>query len=114
MLKWGDRVDPDVPLPTPWEQQRYDELAAKVRTATASDQTEPEGIRTLTEQMTALLEGNPYYGRVGAFEGAIYRASGAYRPEVDCLMFSRSHSRFCRVCHQEIEARIANLTEPIA
>ena len=68
----------------------------------------------LANQMTALLENNPYYGRVGAFEGAIYRATGAYRPEVDCLMFSRSHSRFCRVCRQAIEERIAELTEPVA
>jgi hypothetical protein len=111
-LKWGHLVDLDVPLPTPWEQQRYDELAAQVRTSTDSnEETSPRG-RNLAEQMTVLLEGNRYYGRVGAFQGALYRPAGAYRPEVDCLMFSRSHTRFCRVCCQAIEERIAELTQP--
>lgn len=110
-LKWGGLVDRDVPLPTPWNRQRYDDLAAQVQSLGGADSKEAK-VRQLGEEMTALLEGNDYYGRVGAFEGAIYRATGAYRPEVDCLMFSRSHSRFCRVCRRAIEDRIAQLTEP--
>jgi hypothetical protein len=110
-LKWGHLVDADVPLPTPWEQQRYDELAGQVRSATASNETGNQA-RNLAKQMTELLENDRYYGRVGAFEGAAYRAKGAYRPELDCLMFSRSHSRFCRVCFEAISERIAELTQP--
>ena len=30
-----------------------------------------------------------YSGRVGAFEGAAYEARGLYRPEADCIMFTR-------------------------
>jgi hypothetical protein len=43
-----------------------------------------------------------YVGRVGAFEGAIYEARGYYRPEVDCIMFSRN-DHFCAVCRRAIE-----------
>jgi len=43
-----------------------------------------------------------YAGRVGAFEGAIYEARGYYRPEVDCIMFSRTN-HFCAVCRRAIE-----------
>jgi hypothetical protein len=110
-LKWGRFVDANVPLPTPWKQQRYDELAEQVRNATASTETETQ-TRNLAKQMAELLDSDRYYDRVGAFEGAAYRAKGAYRPELDCLMFSRSHSRFCRVCFEAISERIAGLTQP--
>lgn len=37
-----------------------------------------------------------YSGRVGAFEGAAYEARGLYRPEADCIMFTRDPVGFCR------------------
>ena len=48
-----------------------------------------------------------YAGHLGAFEGAIYEAKGYYRPEVDCIMFTRTN-HFCAVCRRAIE-RIINL-----
>ena len=39
---------------------------------------------------------------VGAFEGANYAATGYYRPEMNCMMFTR-HDVFCRVCQAAIE-----------
>ena len=43
------------------------------------------------------------YGKnVGAFEGSIYEARGYYRPEVDCIMFTRT-DHFCAVCRRAIE-----------
>ena len=50
----------------------------------------------------ALFAKETYAGRVGAFEGAIYEARGYYRPEVDCIMFSRTN-HFCTVCRRAIE-----------
>ena len=38
---------------------------------------------------------------VGAFEGANYQATGYYRPQLQCTMFTRSE-RFCRVCAEAI------------
>jgi hypothetical protein len=48
------------------------------------------------------MKAEKYLGRVGAFEGAIYEARGYYRPQVDCIMFSRT-DYFCKVCQRAIE-----------
>ncbi len=42
-----------------------------------------------------------YAGKVGAFEGANYEAKGYYRPEIDCIMFTRARN-FCSVCRRAI------------
>jgi hypothetical protein len=46
----------------------------------------------------------PHAGRVGAFEGANYEARGYYRPQADCIMFTRDNVPFCAVCRRAIEA----------
>ena len=46
-------------------------------------------------------------GKVGAFEGAIYEAHGYYRPQADCIMFTRDDVGFCAVCRGAIERVIA-------
>jgi hypothetical protein len=55
----------------------------------------------------AMFRKEKYWGRVGAFEGSIYEAKGYYRPEVDCIMFTRT-DHFCAVCRRAIE-RIVGL-----
>ena len=50
-----------------------------------------------------MLRSSRYFGRVGAFEGAGYRAKGLYRPEADCIMFTRNPDSYCRVCVRGIE-----------
>ncbi len=52
-----------------------------------------------------LFASEKYLGKVGAFEGANYEANGYFRPEVDCIMFTRSHA-FCAVCRRAIETVI--------
>jgi hypothetical protein len=51
---------------------------------------------------TAFLGKMKYAGKVGAFEGASYEAKGLYRPEADCIMFTRDKVGFCRVCRRAI------------
>ena len=41
-------------------------------------------------------------GMVGAFEGASYEATGYYRPEANCIMFTRADF-FCAVCRRALE-----------
>ena len=53
---------------------------------------------------TALL--GPLVGKVGAYEGALYESTGYYRPEADCIMFTRDDVGFCAVCRRAIEATI--------
>ncbi len=51
-------------------------------------------------------------GTVGAFEGASYESTGLYRPEVDCIMFTRNPVGFCRVCSRAIERVIDLYARP--
>lgn len=55
-----------------------------------------------------LLSGTTFGATVGAFEGASYEPKGLYRPEADCIMFTRDRVGFCRVCQRAI-ARIIDL-----
>ena len=55
------------------------------------------------EWETKLLGSQKYAGKVGAFEGAAYEARGLYRPQTDCIMFTRDEVGFCRVCRRAIE-----------
>ncbi len=57
---------------------------------------------------TKLLGSMRYSGAVGAFEGASYEAHGLYRPQADCIMFTRDPVGFCRVCQRAI-SRIIDL-----
>jgi hypothetical protein len=82
-LKWKHLVDKGTTLPTFWDQAAYDSNAVGF-------------LQTVTDQ----------YGAVGAYEGAGYLAKGLYRPEVDCIMFSRNRSEFCKVCSEAIENMI--------
>ncbi len=54
-----------------------------------------------------LLATDKYSDRVGAFEGANYEARGYYRPQENCIMFTR-YDKFCAVCRRGIE-RIIHL-----
>ena len=40
---------------------------------------------------------------VGAFQGANYDARAYYRPQLDCIMFTRNEVPFCRVCEDALE-----------
>ncbi len=67
------------------------------------------------EQMaweTKFLSSMKYSGKVGAFEGAGYEAKGLYRPEADCIMFTRDEVGFCRVCRRAIERIIDQYARP--
>ena len=47
-----------------------------------------------------------FVGKVGAFEGAGYSSTGLYRPQLDCLMFSRRAQPYCAVCRRAVEAML--------
>jgi hypothetical protein len=49
-----------------------------------------------------LLATDQYSDRVGAFEGANYESRGYYRPQENCIMFTR-YDKFCAVCRHAIE-----------
>ena len=108
-LKWKDLVASGTPIPTPWQKEEYEAHSREYgkRRAQIRAENRPE------EEMEALFRENrewevkffaaeKYAGKVGTFEGAMYEAKGYYRPEVDCIMFTRSPA-FCAVCRRAIQ-----------
>jgi hypothetical protein len=108
-LKWRDLVTPGTPLPTPWEKAAYErhgqEIRARRQALVESKAPQAEFDRLFAEQQaweTAFFERQEHAGRVGAFEGAGYETEGLYRPEIDCIMFSRNPVGFCDVCERAL------------
>lgn len=112
-LKWRDLVASGTPLPTPWDQAAYDEadLAYQARRKALIDaktgEEESEALmREVKVTSEAFLRAQRYYGQVGAFEGGAYMAKGLYRPEIDCIMFTRNPTWFCKVCERALDRAI--------
>ncbi|MET0626238.1 MAG: IgA Peptidase M64 [Pyrinomonadaceae bacterium] len=108
-LKWKDLVSKDTPLPTPWGKEAFETYSREIQRRRGQIRAErrPEEVmealfREELEHEGRMFAGEKYAGRVGAFEGANYEAKGFYRPEVDCIMFTRTN-RFCAVCRRAIE-----------
>jgi hypothetical protein len=108
-LKWRDLVAPDTPLPTPWEKEAFErhsrsiqERRREIRRRNAPEEEMNALFREQRAFETKLLGGMKYSGAVGAFEGASYEPRGLYRPQADCIMFTRDRVGFCRVCQRAI------------
>jgi len=108
-LKWKDLVSPDTPIPTPWNKDEFEKYSREIqkRRGEIRKQKLPESVmealfREELRHEEAMFAKEKYAGKVGAFEGAIYEAKGYYRPEIDCIMFSRT-DHFCAVCRRAIE-----------
>ena len=109
-LKWKDLVTPGTPLPTPWSKESFEKISREFqkrrRQIRAENRPEEEMDRLFLEERaieTKLLSSDANAGKVGAFEGAMYEAAGYYRPQIDCIMFSRNEVPFCAACRRAIE-----------
>ena len=114
-LKWKDLVLAGTPLPTPWAKDEYEKHSAVVQAerrrlrATGAPESEMDKLfASQLEWESKFLSTMTHSGKVGAFEGASYEPKGLYRPEADCIMFTRDPVGFCRVCRRAIE-RVINL-----
>ncbi len=117
-VKWQALVTPGTPIPTPWNKDAYEAHAKGVQAERhairANDRPEAEMdalFRRQQAEETRLLASNRYAGAVAAFEGARYEAHGYYRPQVDCIMFTRDEVGFCAVCRHAIARVIDLLTQ---
>jgi IgA Peptidase M64/Peptidase M64 N-terminus len=109
ILKWKDLLAPGTPVPTPWEKEEFDRFQRDIqrqrKEMRAAGKPEAEIdvlLRKEREKEDAMLGAEKFAGKVGAFEGANYEAKGYYRPELNCIMFTRQ-KKFCRVCRRAIE-----------
>jgi hypothetical protein len=108
-LKWKDLVAPGTPIPTPWGKEAFESYSNEIqqRRRQIRSERKPEEVMEALfheelEHEQGMFTREKYNGRVGAFEGANYEAKGYYRPEVDCIMFTRTN-HFCAVCRRAIE-----------
>jgi hypothetical protein len=115
-LKWKDLVSADTAVPTPWGKEAFETYSREIqqRRGRIRSERQPEEVmealfREELEHERGQFSREKYVGRVGAFEGANYEARGFYRPEVDCIMFTRT-DHFCAVCRRAIERVIDQYT----
>jgi len=108
--KWRDLIASSIPVPTPWGKAEYEKVQeqfqARRRELRARKAPESEMDALFAEEKAwsgPFLAGQEHAGKVGAFEGAGYRATGLYRPTADCMMFTRNVDYFCPVCARTIE-----------
>ena len=111
-LKWKDLVTTGTPLPTPWDKDGYEKRSREAQATRAElrkqgrPEAEMEALFTRERRMDDVQFGaETFRGRVGGFEGAKYEARGYYRPEANCLMFTRA-DEFCAVCQRALTAVI--------
>ncbi|MFA9392937.1 MAG: M64 family metallopeptidase [Prolixibacteraceae bacterium] len=107
-LKWKDLVDDDTPIPTTWNKEGFDAHGYQIQkerdSLRANHVPETQMEALFLRQMKAedeFFAQEKYKDQVGAFEGANYCAKGLYRPQLDCIMYTR-HNVFCKVCQQSI------------
>jgi hypothetical protein len=116
-LKWKDLVDPGTPLPTPWLKEQFEQVQKDAQTRRrairAANRPESEMNALFREELArdaALLGSGIFSKKVGAFEGANYEAKGYYRPQADCIMFTRDQVPFCAVCRRALEQTLDTYT----
>jgi hypothetical protein len=131
-LKWRDLVTPGTELPTPWEKAAYDAMDTAYQEERAAlnarigelmrdgaDAAEIARLKQRAEDLSRThqaeadryLAASRFAGVVGAFEGAGYCREGMYRPELDCIMFSKGIKPFCAVCRAHLERMIRRYGE---
>ena len=108
--KWKDLLTKGIDLPSIWPKKEFEQMeqAIQERRHEIRAQHRPEAdmealFREEGVLATRSLGSGPNAGRVGAFEGAMYEGRGYYRPQQDCIMFTRDEVGFCAVCRRAIE-----------
>ena len=115
-LKWKHHVAPNTPLPTSWPKEKfekhsiaYQEIRRQMRADNVPEAEMNKLFRDNQEFVEKLFDESGRKGVVGAFEGGNYQATGYYRSEQNCLMFTRTEA-FCRVCAEAIDKVIDEYT----
>jgi hypothetical protein len=107
--KWAALLTPSVPLPTPWKKAEFETYSLGIqkerRAIRAAQKPESEMEALFAKEKvheTHLLGTDAHSGQIGAFEGANYEATGYFRSQEDCIMFTRNDVGFCAACRAAI------------
>jgi len=116
-LKWKSVVEPGTPIPTPWNKEAFDKFGYKIqkerdslRQANVPESVVEDLFTRQMKQENQFFSTEKYADKAGAFEGADYTQKGLYRPQLDCIMYTR-HMKFCKVCRKSLEAVIDEYTQ---
>ncbi len=108
-LKWKAFVRPETPLPTGWPKKEFETFQKKnqaerkkLRRENRPEHEMSELFRREQEFCENLFAVSPNHDKIGAFEGANYEATGYFRAQINCLMFTR-YDKFCRICREGIK-----------
>jgi len=131
-VKWKEFISTGLKIPTPWNKASYDSMDYKwqaerraMNNKIAELKRSKANINKIKEAeieyarkdrdhsllVDSYLGKNKSYGKIGAFEGAGYVATGMYRPMLDCIMFSKGNKPFCDVCKTHILKVIEQYSE---
>ena len=116
-IKWGDMIDENTPIPTPWGKEKFDEHSIQVqekrqemRKAKVAESKMGKLFKDQLKWEKEYLSNNKYAGKVGLYEGAMYHSKGIYRSAPMCIMFNRSNE-FCPACQRAINLVIDQYTK---
>jgi hypothetical protein len=119
-LKWRHLVARSTPVPTPWAKDAFDAFQRGIQERRKQVRAErrPEAdmdalFREEQGHATRMFSRERHRNAVGAFQGANYDAKAYYRPQLDCIMFTRNDVPFCGVCDDSLERMIdSHLPDP--
>ena len=107
-LKWKHLVTKNTPIATPWPKKEFEAFQKenqarrmKLRQDNRPEEEMNQLFRDEQEFEENLFAESPYHESIGVFEGANYEATGFYRSEINCIMFTR-YTKFCQVCRNGI------------
>lgn len=108
-LKWKELVEKTTPIPTPWKKEEFDKFGYSIQ-KTRDSLRKAKVAENIMEALflkqynkeDEFFSKEKYKDVVGAFEGADYMQKGLYRPQIDCIMYTR-HMKFCKVCSKTLE-----------
>ncbi|MFP4619909.1 MAG: M64 family metallopeptidase [Bacteroidales bacterium] len=133
-IKWEEHLSPDIPVPTPWGQDKImklrdqqeankEEMKEKIEKLINEGASEDDknGIREQYSEMNDSLDREveqirdkyrrKYEGKIGVFEGAGYQAKGLYRSEIGVHMFDSEDFTYGPVSEAAIMKVIRRYTE---
>jgi len=109
-LKWRSLMSKSTPLPTPWPKEEFEarerDFQARRKQIRAEGRPESEMSALFREEQaytTRVLGAARRANEVGAFQGANYDSRAYYRPQIDCVMFTRDEVPFCAICRGALD-----------
>ena len=116
-VKWENFIMAGIPIPTPWDKEKYDqenknyaEKRKKLNAENAPNKKFNDFREKHQEWIDNFFKTHPYKNKIGAFEGAGYASTAIYRPALECIMFSNRKIAFDQVCAGAIRNRILFLS----